>query len=107
MSKTLTLTSGWYEKLSEEKQVKMAGDLADLCSPIEEVATLRSLLEETDSYTITMRGRTPVAFRIGDLACPAEEDPSAVGGRRRRSRGSGVKKQTRRTKGKRRRTVRK
>ena len=37
----------------------------------------------------------------------AEEDPANVGGRKRRARGSRVKKQTRRTKGRRRNTVRK
>lgn len=103
-----TLTSAWFDKLSEKQQTKMASDLANLCSPIEEASTIRGLLEETDSYTVTFEGKTPVAFKIGELSCPAgEEDPSNVGGRKRRSRGSRVKKQTRRTKGRRRNTVRK
>jgi hypothetical protein len=95
MVKTLTRTSTWYSGLSEEAQIKVASDLADLCSPVEEVATLRGLLEETDSYTIQIEGTRPVGFTVGELTCPV------VGGRRSR-----VKKQTRRTQRKRRNTKR-
>ena len=104
MSRTLTLTPAWYAGLPEKRQVAWATKLAGLCTPLEEASRLRGLLEETDSYTITVSAKnTPIAFRIGDLACPAEEDPSTVGGRRR----SRVKKQTRRTQRKRRNTIRK
>lgn len=81
MSRTLTLSSDWYTGLSEKRQRVWASKLADLCSPAEEVATLQGLLEETDSFTITVDAqKNPIAFRIGELACPVEEDPSAVKG---------------------------
>lgn len=114
MPRTIQLTPDWYEKLPEKRQAVWAQRLADLCEPLEEASTLRGLLEETESYTITVDDKNlPIAFRIGDLVCPTpkdedptetEDNPTKPGGRRRRSR---VKKQTRRTQRKRRNTVRK
>ncbi len=113
MPRKFTLTPAWYEKLPAKRQSVWAQRLADLCEPLEEASTLRGLLEETESYTITVDDKDmPISFHIGDLVCPTpkDEDPSATednptkpGGRRR----SRVKKQTRRTQRKRRNTVRK
>ena len=80
-----TYTPAWYNSLTEKQKTRAASDLANLCSPLEEASTLRGLLEETESYTITADGGKVVAFKIGDLACPSGgEDPSNIGGRKRR-----------------------
>lgn len=114
MPTTKTWTGTAFSNLDEARQIKLATALAALCTPLVEVDEIRGLLEEADRFTVTFEGAKPIAFRVGDMACPKEEDPSTVednptkpGGRRkRRSRGSRVKKQTRRTQRKRRNTVR-
>lgn len=118
MSRVIALTPEWYGKLPEKRKAVWAQRLADLCEPLEEASTLRGLLEETESYTITVDEKNnPIAFKIGDLVCPTpkdedpratEDNPTKPGGRRKRGlRGLRVKKQTRRTQRKRRNTVRK
>lgn len=103
-----TYTAAEYETLEEDAQDSLSNALAGLCEPLRDGGEIRGLLEEAESYTITYDGGRPVAFKIGDFACPAsEEDPSNVGGRKRRTRRSRIKKQTRRSQRKRRNTIRK
>ena len=112
MPETKVLTTKAFFKLTDEQQKKLLTAMMSLCQPLREEGELLGALEEVDSFTVTRDDtKRLIAFRIGDIACPKEEDPSTAednptkpGGRRKRR--SRVKKQTRRTQRKRRNTVR-
>jgi hypothetical protein len=105
MPETKVLKTKWFFKLDEAHQTKVLNSMLSLCTPLRDEGELLGALEEAETFTLT-RDETKrlIAFRVGDISCPTEEDPSnPAGGRKRRSR---VKKQTRRTQRKRRNTVR-
>ena len=106
MPETKTLKSKWFFKLEEDQQKRVLNSMMSLCEPLVEEGELLGALEEVDTFTMTRDAtKRLIAFRVGDISCPKEEDPSnPAGGRKRRLR---VKKQTRRTQRKRRNTVRK
>ena len=98
----------WFFKLEEDQQKRVLNTMMSLCEPLRDEGELLGALEEEETFRLT-RDETKriIGFRVGDISCPAEEDPSnPAGGRKRRSRGSRVKKQTRRTQRKRRNTKR-
>ncbi len=106
MPETKVLKTKWFFKLEEDQQKRILNSMLSLCEPLRDEGELLGALEEEETFRLT-RDETKriIGFRVGDISCPAEEDPSnPAGGRKRRSR---VKKQTRRTQRKRRNTVRK
>ena len=114
MPETKVLTTKAFFKLPPDQRTKLLNAMISLCEPLRDEAELLGALDTVENFTVTRDDtKRLIAFRIGDIACPAEEDPSTAednptkkpGGRRKR--GSRVKKQTRRTQRKRRNTVRK
>ncbi len=105
MPETKVLKTKWFFKLDEAQQKKVLNSMLSLCTPLRDEGELLGALEEAETFTLTRDdAKTLIAFRVGDISCPTEEDPSnPAGGRKRRSR---IKKQTRRTQRKRRNTVR-
>ena len=114
MPEAKTLKTEAFFKLPDDHQKKLLNAMLSLCQPLRDEAELLGALEKAETFTLTRDDtKRLIAFRIGDIACPKEEDPSTAednptkkpGGRRKR--GSRVKKQTRRTQRKRRNTIRK
>jgi hypothetical protein len=113
MPEAKTLKTKAFFKLPPDHQTKLLNAMLSLCQPLRDEAELLGALEEAETFTLTRDDtKRLIAFRIGDIACPKEEDPSTAednptkpGGRRKRR--SRVKKQTRRTQRKRRNTIRK
>jgi hypothetical protein len=105
MPETKVLKTKWFFKLDEAQQTKVLNSMLSLCTPLRDEGELLGALEEAETFTLTRDdAKQLIAFRVGDISCPTEEDPSnPAGGRKRRSR---IKKQTRRTQRKRRNTVR-
>ena len=105
MSETKVLKTKWFFKLDDANQKRILNTMLSLCEPLRDEGELLGALEEEETFRLT-RDETKriIGFRVGDISCPAEEDPSNPAGGRKRS--SRVKKQARRTQRKRRNTKR-
>jgi hypothetical protein len=86
MPETKTLKTKWFFKLDEAQQKKVLNSMLSLCEPLRDEGELLGALEEVDTFTLTRDdAKTLIAFRVGDISCPTEEDPSnPAGGRKRR-----------------------
>jgi hypothetical protein len=107
MPETKVLKTKWFFKLDDANQKRVLNTMLSLCQPLRDEGELLGALEEADTFSLT-RDETKriIAFRVGDISCPAEEDPSTTednptkpGGRRR----SRTTKRTRRARKTRRR----
>ena len=103
MPETKVLKTKWFFKLDDANQKRVLNTMLSLCEPLRDEGELLGALEEEETFRLT-RDETKriIGFRVGDISCPAEEDPANPGGRRR----SRIKKQTRRSQRKRRNTKR-
>ena len=86
MPETKVLKTKWFFKLDEAQQKKVLNSMLSLCEPLRDEGELLGALEEVDTFTLTRDdAKTLIAFRVGDISCPTEEDPSnPAGGRKRR-----------------------
>ncbi len=102
MPETKTLKTKWFFKLEEDQQKRVLNSMMSLCEPLVDEGELLGALEEVETFTMTRDAtKRLIAFRVGDISCPKEEDPSnPAGGRRSRT-----KKQKRRTRKTRRRRL--
>jgi hypothetical protein len=102
MPETKVLKTKWFFKLDDDHQKKVLNSMVNLCEPLRDERELLGALEEVDTFTMTRDAtKRLIAFRVGDISCPTEEDPSnPAGGRKRRT-----TKRTRRARKTRRRRV--